>query len=230
VGDFVYTAFSGSHQDAIKKGMEALPRDYAVWEVPYLPIDPKHVGRSYEAVIRVNSQSGKGGVAYIMKVEHGFDLPRRLQIEFSKTIQAITEDTGTEISPSAMWEAFRTQYLPEHPVYELKSHELISEDGSDTTRITAQLVVDGASRAVTGSGNGPIAAFVDALRGGLGAELDVVDYAEHALGQGADAAAVAYVETVDGDGTLRWGVGVHPNIITASLRAVLSALDRRRRP
>src|SRR5437899_1180801 len=230
VGDLVYTAFSGSHQDAIKKGMEALPRDYAVWEVPYLPIDPKHVGRSYEAVIRVNSQSGKGGVAYIMKVEHGFDLPRRLQIEFSKTIQAITEDTGTEISPSAMWEAFRAQYLPEHPVYELKSHELISEDGSDTTRITAQLVVDGASRTVTGAGNGPIAAFVDALRRGLGAELDVVDYAEHALGQGADAAAVAYVETVDGDGTLRWGVGAHPNIITASLRAVLSALDRRRRP
>ncbi len=230
VGDLVYTAFSGSHQDAIKKGMEALPRDYAVWEVPYLPIDPKHVGRSYEAVIRVNSQSGKGGVAYIMKVEHGFDLPRRLQIEFSKTIQAITEDTGTEISPSAMWEAFRRQYLPEHPVYELKSHELISEDGSDTTRITAQLVVDGASRTVTGAGNGPIAAFVDALRRGLGAELDVVDYAEHALGQGADAAAVAYVETVDGDGTLRWGVGAHPNIITASLRAVLSALDRRRRP
>jgi 2-isopropylmalate synthase len=229
VGDLVYTAFSGSHQDAIKKGMEALPRDYAVWEVPYLPIDPKHVGRSYEAVIRVNSQSGKGGVAYIMKVEHGFDLPRRLQIEFSKTIQAITEDTGTEISPSAMWEAFRTQYLPEHPVYELKSHELISEDGSDTTRITAQLVVDGASRTVTGAGNGPIAAFVDALRGGLGAELDVVDYAEHALGQGADAAAVAYVETVDGDGTLRWGVGAHPNIITASLRAVLSALGRRGR-
>src|SRR5437667_2843391 len=134
-GDLVYTAFSGSHQDAIKKGMEALPRDYAVWEVPYLPIDPKHGGRTYEAVIRVNSQSGKGGVAYIMKVEHGFDLPRRLQIEFSKTIQAITEDTGTEISPSAMWEAFRTQYLPEHPVYELKRHDLASDTGSETTRI-----------------------------------------------------------------------------------------------
>src|SRR5712671_2608361 len=130
-GDLVYTAFSGSHQDAIKKGMEALPRDYAVWEVPYLPIDPKHVGRSYEAVIRVNSQSGKGGVAYIMKVEHGFDLPRRLQIEFSKTIQAITEDTGTEISPAAMWEAFRAQYLPEPPAYALVSHELMSEDGGD---------------------------------------------------------------------------------------------------
>jgi 2-isopropylmalate synthase len=208
--------------------MEALPRDYAVWEVPYLPIDPKHVGRTYEAVIRVNSQSGKGGVAYIMKVEHGFDLPRRLQIEFSKTIQAITEDSGTEISPSAMWDAFRGQYLPERPIYELGSHELISLEGTEGTRILAQLMVDGATRAVTGTGNGPIAAFVDALRNGLGAEIDVVDYAEHALGQGADATAVAYVETVNGDGALCWGVGVHPNIITASLRAVLSALGRRR--
>jgi 2-isopropylmalate synthase len=226
VGDLVYTAFSGSHQDAIKKGMEALPRDYKVWEVPYLPIDPKHVGRSYEAVIRVNSQSGKGGVAYIMKAEHGFDLPRRLQIEFSKTIQAITEDSGTEISPAAMWEAFRAQYLPERPAYELKSHELVSEEGSDGTRIVAQLVVDGVVRHVTGTGNGPIAAFVDALRSGLGATLDVVDYAEHAVGQGADATAAAYVETIGGEGALRWGVGVHPNIITASLRAVLSALAR----
>ena len=229
VGDLVYTAFSGSHQDAIKKGMEALPKDYKVWEVPYLPIDPKHVGRTYEAVIRVNSQSGKGGVAYIMKFEHGFDLPRRLQIEFSKTIQAITEDSGTEISPSAMWEAFRGQYLPEPPPYELGGHELISLDGTDGTRIMAHVVVDGASRPVTGTGNGPIAAFVDALRSGLGVEIDVVDYTEHALEQGADATAVAYVETTDGEGTLRWGVGVHQNIITASLRAVLSALGRRRK-
>src|SRR5262249_33868836 len=126
VGDLVYTAFSGSHQDAIKKGMEALPADYTVWEGPYLPLDPKHLGGTYEAVIRVNSQSGKGGVAYIMKVEHGFDLPRRLQIEFSKTIQAITEDSGTEISPGAMWEAFRTQYVPERPAHELVSHALES--------------------------------------------------------------------------------------------------------
>ncbi len=226
VGDLVYTAFSGSHQDAIKKGMEALPRDYAVWEVPYLPIDPKHVGRTYEAVIRVNSQSGKGGVAYIMKVEHGFDLPRRLQIEFSKTIQAITEDSGTEISPSAMWQSFRAEYLPEQPMYALRGHELVSEDGGDGTRIMAELVVAGDIRAVTGTGNGPIAAFVDGLRRGLGVELDVVDYAEHALGQGADATAVAYVETIGPDGTLRWGVGIHPNIITASLQAVLSALGR----
>jgi 2-isopropylmalate synthase len=229
VGDLVYTAFSGSHQDAIKKGMEALPRDYAVWEVPYLPIDPKHVGRTYEAVIRVNSQSGKGGVAFIMKAEHGFDLPRRLQIEFSKTIQAITEDSGTEISPAAMWDAFRTVYLPAAPAWELRGHDLVSGDGGDGTQITAQLVVDGAPRTVTGAGNGPIAAFVDALRSGLGVEMDVVDYAEHALGQGADATAVAYVETIGRDGSLWWGVGTHPNIITASLRAVLSALARQPR-
>jgi 2-isopropylmalate synthase len=225
VGDLVYTAFSGSHQDAIKKGMEALPHDYAVWEVPYLPIDPKHVGRTYEAVIRVNSQSGKGGVAFIMKAEHGFDLPRRLQIEFSKTIQAITEDSGTEISPAAMWEAFRTQYLPEQPLYELVDHELVSEGSQDRTRLTAHLRVRGSVRTVTGSGNGPIAAFVDGLRRELAEDFDVVDYAEHALGQGADATAVAYVETAHGrDGNLRWGVGVHPNIITASLIAVLSGL------
>jgi 2-isopropylmalate synthase len=228
VGDLVYTAFSGSHQDAIKKGMEALPRDYEVWEVPYLPIDPKHVGRTYEAVIRVNSQSGKGGVAFIMKAEHGFDLPRRLQIEFSKTIQTITEDSGTEISPADMWKAFKTAYLPERPVYELRGHDLASDTGSETTRITAHLAVSGAPRTVTGTGNGPIAAFVDALRSGLGASLDVVDYAEHAVGQGADATAAAYVETIGGDGALRWGVGVHPNIITASLRAVLSAMSRHR--
>ena len=228
VGDLVYTAFSGSHQDAIKKGMEALPKNYDVWEVPYLPIDPKHVGRTYEAVIRVNSQSGKGGVAFIMKAEHGFDLPRRLQIEFSKTIQHITEDSGTEISPADMWNAFKTAYMPDRPAFELRGHELVSEDGNDRTRITAQLVVDGAPRTVTGSGNGPIAAFVDALRSGLGVTLDVVDYAEHAVGQGADATAAAYVETIGGEGALRWGVGVHQNIITASLRAVLSALARQR--
>ncbi len=225
VGDLVYTAFSGSHQDAIKKGMEALPRDYSVWEVPYLPIDPKHVGRSYEAVIRVNSQSGKGGVAYIMKAEHGFDLPRRLQIEFSKTIQAITEDSGTEITPTAMWEAFRTRYLPEPAPYELVDHALTSEGGRDRTRLTAHLTVRGEARTITGTGNGPIAAFVDGLRRELGVDFDVVDYAEHALGQGADATAVAYVETAHGaDSLLRWGVGVHPNIITASLLAVLSGL------
>src|SRR5262249_23760869 len=163
VGDLVYTAFSGSHQDAIKKGMEALPRDYQVWEVPYLPIDPKHVGRTYEAVIRVNSQSGKGGVAYIMKVEHGFDLPRRLQIEFSKTIQAITEDSGTEISPAAMWEAFSNQYLPATPFYRLESQELTSEDGGAVTPTSAQGVVDGGTPTGEGAGGRRIARSRGAL-------------------------------------------------------------------
>jgi len=225
VGDLVYTAFSGSHQDAIKKGFEALPADYSEWGVPYLPIDPKHVGRSYEAVIRVNSQSGKGGVAYIMKTEHGFDLPRRLQIEFSKTIQHITEDSGTEISPVVMWDAFKGEYLPETPTMHLDSHELKS-DSSGATTITAQIAVSGARQTVVGHGNGPIDAFVQGLRSGLGINIDVLDYTEHALGAGADATAVAYVETTTSTGSVKWGVGTDPNIITASLRAVLAAAER----
>ena len=225
-GDLVYTAFSGSHQDAIKKGLDALPADYDTWEVPYLPIDPKHLGRSYEAVIRVNSQSGKGGVAYVMKSEHGFDLPRRLQIEFSRTIQHITEDLGTEITPAAMWAAFEGAYLPEEPAYGLLSHELRAD--GDVTSITAQLLVDGEHHTVSGEGNGPIDALVHALREHLGADIDVTDYAEHATGEGADATAVAYVESQDSAGNRRWGVGTHPNILTASLRAVVAALLRLR--
>jgi 2-isopropylmalate synthase len=234
VGDLVYTAFSGSHQDAIKKGFTALyadaeaagrGRDYEVWGVPYLPIDPAHVGRSYEAVIRVNSQSGKGGVAYIMEFEHGFALPRRLQIEFSKSIQAISEDTGTEVTPVEMWDTFTTTYLPEEPALVLRSHEVATDD-DDVSTLTAQLLVDGEPVTVSGSGNGPIAAFVAGLRDGAGIELDVVDYHEHSLGSGSDATAVAYVESIDAEGTTRWGVGTHPNIITASLRAVLSAAQR----
>jgi 2-isopropylmalate synthase len=236
VGDLVYTAFSGSHQDAIKKGFSALyadseaagrGRDYEWWEVPYLPIDPAHVGRTYEAVIRVNSQSGKGGVAYIMETEHGFALPRRLQIEFSKTIQAVAEDTGTEITPTAMWDEFQSMYFPAEPWAELRSHELVTRDG-DRTEITAHMVVDGEPITLSGGGNGPIAAFVDAVKRGLGVEIDVVDYHEHSIGRGADATAVSYVETVDGEGTTRWGIGTDPNIITASLRAVLSAAERTR--
>ena len=225
VGDLVYTAFSGSHQDAIKKGIEALPADYSEWGVPYLPIDPKHVGRSYEAVIRVNSQSGKGGVAYIMKTEHGFDLPRRLQIEFSKTIQHITEDSGTEISPVVMWDAFKSEYLPQAPTMHLDSHELKS-DSSGATTITAQIAVNGARQTVVGQGNGPIDAFVHGLRTGLGIDIDVLDYTEHSLGAGADATAVAYVESTTSKGSVKWGVGTDPNIITASLRAVLAAAER----
>jgi 2-isopropylmalate synthase len=236
VGDLVYTAFSGSHQDAIKKGFDALQRsadanggDYPQWGVPYLPLDPKHLGRSYEAVIRVNSQSGKGGVAYVMKTEHGFDLPRRLQVEFSKTIQHITEDSGTEVSVGVMWDAFQAEYQPSAPRFSLTSHELRS-DSSGTTSITAQLVVDGQPVTVMAEGNGPIDAFVHALRTGLDATIDVTDYAEHAMGAGSEAMAVAYVETKDSGGQVMWGVGTDPSTVTASLRAVLGAHERQVRP
>ncbi len=223
VGDLVYTSFSGSHQDAIKKGMEALPSDYQAWEVPYLPIDPKHVGRSYEAVIRVNSQSGKGGVAYVMKNEHGMDLPRRLQIEFSRCIKVITEGSGTEITAEEMWEAFAREYLPAAPRARLAGYDTASDDGSVTVR--ARLVTDGATTTVSGQGNGPISALVHALRTDLGVDVEVLDYAEHALGAGEEATAVAYVE-VRSHGEVRWGVGMDPNITTASLKAVLGALER----
>jgi 2-isopropylmalate synthase len=229
VGDLVYTAFSGSHQDAIKKGFAALPDDYETWGVPYLPLDPKHVGRTYEAVIRVNSQSGKGGVAYVMKEEFGYDLPRRLQIEFSKTIQHITEDSGTEISPSVMWDAFSTEYLPETPHMRLRSHELHTSttDGAGRTRLSAQVDVDGTSITLTGEGDGPVEALVTALRTEWDVAFDVLDYSEHAIGRGADAQAVAYVESATGTST-KWGIGTDPNITTASLRAVLSAFERQR--
>ncbi|HVR89377.1 MAG TPA: 2-isopropylmalate synthase [Candidatus Limnocylindria bacterium] len=227
VGDFVYTAFSGSHQDAIKKGLEALPPDGHVWEVPYLPINPKHVGRTYEAVIRVNSQSGKGGVAYIMKAEHDLDLPRRLQIEFSKTIQTITEDTGTEITPAQMWDAFIAEYLPPRPWIEHVSYRTTT-DGAETA-LAAELLIDGARTSIEGRGNGPIAALVHGLRTTLGLDLEVLDYVEHAMTAGNDAKAVAYVEVRNGAGTIRWGVGTDDSILTASLRAVLTAVNRLRR-
>jgi 2-isopropylmalate synthase len=233
VGDLVYTSFSGSHQDAIKKGFEALDPNYERWGVPYLPIDPKHVGRTYEAVIRVNSQSGKGGVAYVMKTEHGFDLPRRMQIEFSKTIQHITEDSGTEITPGVMWDAFQVEYLAPEPRYELVGHELHTAGGKAT--ITAQVRVDGEHHTVSGEGSGPISAFVRGLNHEFDVAFDVVDYAEHAIGKGAEAMAAAYVESVcdagdgDGRGEPRWGIGVDPDITTAGLKAVLGALERQQR-
>ncbi len=227
VGDLVYTSFSGSHQDAIKKGFDALGYgDYEEWGVPYLPIDPKHVGRTYEAVIRVNSQSGKGGVAYLMKVEHGLDLPRRLQIEFSKTIQTITEDTGTDLPSAEVWAAFEGTYLdPDAPV-RLLSHEITTGDAGST--VTAQVTVDGEHRTLHGSGTGPLAAFVAALQADLGVALEVVDYSEHAVSAGTDAQAAAYVETQGADGEVRWGVGLDESILTASLRAVVSAVNRHR--
>jgi 2-isopropylmalate synthase len=229
VGDLVYTAFSGSHQDAIKKGFEALTggekgKNYDRWGVPYLPLDPHHVGRSYEAVIRVNSQSGKGGVAYVMKEEHGFDLPRRLQIEFSKAIQHVTENTGTEISPGVMWDTFRAEYLPAEPRFSLRTHELHTKE--DRTSLAAQLIIDGDPATIRGEGDGPVEAFVQALNTHFGEDFDVVDYSEHAIGRGSNAQAVAYVETMGTAGDLRWGLGQDPNITTASLRAVLAAFER----
>jgi 2-isopropylmalate synthase len=227
VGDLVYTSFSGSHQDAIKKGFEALGYgDYEEWAVPYLPIDPKHVGRTYEAVIRVNSQSGKGGVAYLMKAEHGLDLPRRLQIEFSKTIQAITEDTGTDIPSAEVWLAFEGTYLDPSAGVQLLSHETTTGEKGST--VTAQLLVDGEHRTVKGAGTGPLSAFVAALAADLGIEIEVVDYSEHAVAAGTDATAAAYVEAQTPDGEVRWGVGLDESILTASLRAVVSAANRHR--
>jgi len=231
-GDLVYTAFSGSHQDAIKKGLEhlelAAQRDGTAvadrrWEVPYLPIDPRDVGRTYEAVIRVNSQSGKGGVAYIMRSEHQLDLPRRLQIEFSQVIQARTDASGGEVSPTQMWEAFEAEYLASSTPVALNSHHTSSADGADD-ELDVNVYVDGEKRALVGRGNGPIAAFVDAL-GSIGHEVRVLDYAEHALSAGDDARAAAYVECAIGDRIL-WGVGIDANIVTASLKAVVSAVNR----
>ena len=232
-GELVYTAFSGSHQDAIKKGFEAFEADAAAagadvaefaWAVPYLPIDPRDVGRTYEAVIRVNSQSGKGGVAYIMKADHHLDLPRRLQIEFSRVVQARTDAEGGEVTPAQMWEAFAAEYLSAGPVT-LQAHRSSSVvDAKDA--VTAEVSVDGQARQIEGVGNGPISAFCDAL-GSLGIEVRVLDYTEHALSAGSDAQAAAYVECEIG-GQTGWGVGVDTNTVTASLRAVLSAVNRAR--
>jgi len=226
-GDLVYTAFSGSHQDAIKKGFEAIGEDYDRWEVPYLPIDPSHTGRTYEAIIQVNSQSGKGGVAYIMDTEHGLDLPRRLQIEFSRQVQEVTEESGTVIRPGEMWDVFSRTYLGDDADVRLIGSEITSA-GRRTT-VTAQLLVDGAPRTVMGEGNGPIDALVGALRTELGVEFGVKDYSEHALTAGSEASAVAYIEAEGPDGSTWWGVGMDSSILEASLHAVVSAADRARR-
>ncbi len=223
-GDLVYTAFSGSHQDAIKKGMAAIGDDYDLWEVPYLPIDPKHTGRTYEAIIRVNSQSGKGGVAYVMDTEHGLDLPRRLQIEFSRQVQAVTELTGTEIRPAELWEAFVGTYLPDDAGIRMIANEVST--GAGHTTVVAQLLVDGEHRTVRGEGNGPIDALVAGLRAELGIAFEVRDYSEHALTAGSGASAVAYVEAEGPAGETWWGVGMDSSILDASLAAVVSAASR----
>ncbi|MGD9530779.1 MAG: 2-isopropylmalate synthase [Pseudonocardia sp.] len=231
-GDLVFTAFSGSHQDAINKGFAAMQAaafdagmgvDVYPWEVPYLPVDPKDIGRTYEAVIRVNSQSGKGGVAYIMKTEHQMDLPRRLQIEFSKVIQETCDAQGGEVSPKEMHDTFDVEYLQRVTPLKLIRHRLTS-DGEGTDEIVATVRVENDVHEIRGSGNGPIAAFVDALAG-IGFDVRVLDYHEHALSAGDDARAAAYVECAVED-TVFWGVGVDSSIVSASLKAVVSAVNR----
>jgi 2-isopropylmalate synthase len=225
-GELVYTAFSGSHQDAIKKGFEALAkRNDTLWEVPYLPIDPKDLGRTYEAVIRVNSQSGKGGVAYVMKADYGLDLPRGLQIEFSKRVQEVADRTGKELSSTDIWSLFEGTYL-RHDGVVLRDYNLLPEPRAGERRIVATIVVDGIARHIEGVGNGPIAAFVDALCRGCDIVLNVLDYHEDAVSAGADAQAAAYVQIRNGGDATLYGVGMDSDIVTASLRAVASAATR----
>ena len=235
-GDLVYTAFSGSHQDAINKGLShmeidataaGVPVDDFRWEVPYLPIDPKDVGRTYEAVIRVNSQSGKGGVAYIMRTEHKRELPRRLQIEFSQVVQRMTDEEGGEVSAEDMWSVFSAEYLPDPAApwgrFGLRSVKQESDIDGDTT-VDVVLIDAGDEVSLTGRGNGPVAAFCDALAQ-HGVDVRVLDYAEHAMSAGGDAKAASYVECAVASRVL-WGVGIDPSITTSSLKAIVSAVNR----
>ncbi len=223
VGELVYTAFSGSHQDAIKKGIDAHERDQAeIWDVPYLPIDPKDVGRDYEAIIRVNSQSGKGGVAYLMETEHHFVLPRGLQVDFAQKVQQVTDSRGGELTGDEIFETFRANYLDWTQPYELVSY---THSSGDEDRISARVLAEGEEVEIEGVGNGPIAALVDALASSFGVTVRIRDYHEHAMAASADASAAAYVEA-DVDNEAIWGVGVHPSIVTASLRAILNAVNR----
>ncbi len=224
-GELVYTAFSGSHQDAIKKGFDALAkRNDTLWEVPYLPIDPKDLGRTYEAVIRVNSQSGKGGVAYVLKADHGLDLPRGLQIEFSRVVQEVADRTGKELSSADIWSLFQDTYL--RGGMRLVDYSLFPEPRAGERRIAATVAVDGGERRIEGVGNGPIAAFVDALRRCCDIDLMVLDYHEEAVSAGADAQAAAYVQIRGKDASTLYGVGMDSDIVTASLRAVASGATR----
>ena len=235
-GDLVFTAFSGSHQDAIKKGFEHLEKDAKAagkqvddftWAVPYLPIDPKDIGRSYEAVIRVNSQSGKGGVAYVMKSEHQLDLPRRLQIEFSHVIQSHTDDQGGEVFPDQMWKIFVDEYLPSEDNkwgrFRFTSLNQSSSAGKDV-ELSVDLLDNQKQITLSGSGNGPISAFCNVMQS-YGVDIQVADYYEHAMSAGGDASAAAYLECTVNGGTY-WGVGIDPSTTTASLKAVISAVNR----
>ncbi|MFI6543849.1 2-isopropylmalate synthase [Streptomyces prunicolor] len=236
VGDLVYTSFSGSHQDAIKKGFDAMEADAKAkgvtvddieWAVPYLPIDPKDVGRSYEAVIRVNSQSGKGGIAYVLKNDHKLDLPRRMQIEFSKLIQAKTDAEGGEVTPKQIWATFEDEYLPNPDnawgrIQVKNGQSTTDTDGVDTLKVEAS--VDGVDTVLTGTGNGPISAFFDAL-GSVGIDVRLLDYQEHTMSEGASSQAASYIECAIDDKIL-WGIGIDANTTRASLKAVVSAVNR----
>jgi 2-isopropylmalate synthase len=222
VGDLVFTAFSGSHQDAIKKGFAAR-RDGDIWEVPYLPIDPRDLGRTYESVIRVNSQSGKGGIAYLLERDYGLTMPRRLQIEFSQVVQAVTDATGKELSSEQIWLLFEREYLGENGTYVYGGHQLSPvREHQNVERLTLKLKCDGQGALLHGEGNGPIDAIVDAL----GLRFDVLSYEEHSMGSGSDARAVAFVEITTPARATLFGVGLHENIVTASLMAILSAVNR----
>ena len=228
-GDLVFTAFSGSHQDAIKKGLtEIRNSNQKIWEVPYLPIDPKDVGRSYEAVIRINSQSGKGGVAYLLEKDHGLSMPRRLQIEFSQVIQKLADESGKEISPSDIWNNFQNTYLTKSGNYEFLEHNINSKannDGTQSDQIELSLLSNSKKLSIKGSGNGPLDAMIDAIKKDLDIDLKISDYHQHAISSGSDAQAVAYSELIFKDKSV-WGVGIHQNTVIAGLESVISGLNR----
>lgn len=228
-GDLVFTAFSGSHQDAIKKGLtEIRNSNQKIWEVPYLPIDPKDVGRSYEAVIRINSQSGKGGVAYLLEKDHGLSMPRRLQIEFSQVIQKLADESGKEISPSDIWNNFQNTYLTKSGNYEFLEHNINSKannDGTQSDQIELSLLSNSKKISIKGSGNGPLDAMIDAIKKDLDIDLKISDYHQHAISSGSDAQAVAYSELIFKDKSV-WGVGIHQNTVIAGLESVISGLNR----
>jgi 2-isopropylmalate synthase len=228
-GELVYTAFSGSHQDAIKKGFEAQEkRNEPLFLVPYLPIDPKDVGRDYEAVIRINSQSGKGGIAYILKADHGLDLPRPLQVEFSRIAQAQMDRDGKELTSDDIWKLFTKTYGLDNAPVTLLSQQMLPTAKSERTLTAVLEKADGSTMTIEGAGNGPVDAFVDALKRAFDVDFSFIDYHEHAVGRGANATAACYVELQNADGEIVHGVGIDPNIVMASLKAVLSGVLRLR--
>jgi 2-isopropylmalate synthase len=225
VGDLVYTSFSGSHQDAIRKAFAAR-KEGDIWDVPYLPIDPMDLGRSYEAIIRVNSQSGKGGITYLLETEYGLSLPRRLQIEFSTVVQKVTDTTGKELSADDIWNIFDREYLSVASPYRYMAHHLVEDSTKDEVELATDIEYAGKKRHIAGRGNGPIDAFVHAIAEATGDQVRLLDYHEHSVGAGTNATAITYIEMRVNDGASLHGVGMDSNIVTASLKAILSGLNR----